>query len=121
MSVKAHEFGKWKGPMGNVHTLSDLSGSIGKKISSAIRPAQVQPTIVPTRPQSLCSWKFIKPILLALGLILASLVSLVIIVNSGVVLSGSIGFALTLQVLLLAAGLSWLFMHIRIGWKESRS
>ncbi|SPN73452.1 hypothetical protein C10C_0278 [Chlamydia serpentis] len=60
-----------------------------------------------------CSWKFCKPILISLGILLASLTTLGLIIVSGVPLGLGVGIVLGLQILLAIAAVVFIVKHFR--------
>lgn len=71
------------------------------------------------KKQSYCSWTFFKPILIGLGLLLASLTTLALVVASGTALSVGIGIVLSIQVILACLAIVFFIHHIR-EFKKSR-
>lgn len=132
MSVKAHERGAWAGrPEKNIFTLSDFANgndpvqSCKSRIKKAAKKAsdlgsQDKKSFI-TQCKTLCTWQNIKPILCAIGLTLASLISVILIVQSGVTLAGGICCVLGLQLVLFSCGIAWLCLRIKTLYQQIRA
>ncbi|WP_100934737.1 hypothetical protein [Candidatus Chlamydia corallus] len=96
--------------------MSPISASTPSTTTSPVKP---QPPLVKSEHRY-CSWAFFKPVLISLGLLLASLATLGLVIASGVALSLGIGIVLAIQIGFAAIALILLVNHIR-QFRNARS
>lgn len=132
MSVKAHERGAWTGRPGkNVFSLSDYAGGNDpvQSCKAGIKKAAAKASDLVsqnkkgfiTQCKTLCTWENIKPILCAIGLILATLTSIILTTQSGVTLAAGICCVLGIQLIMFSCGAAWLCLRIKTLYQQSRA
>ncbi|ACZ33284.1 hypothetical protein CPK_ORF00817 [Chlamydia pneumoniae LPCoLN] len=89
-------------------------------VAQTPQTTQPQPSVSHKATHRYCSWAFFKPILVSLGLLLASLTTLGLVIASGVTLSLGIGIVLAIQIVLAGIALVLAFNHIR-QFKQART